>query len=143
MSPPKKEKSSKDTGSTKNSNYSVFPSNEKTKSRNLKPVQMNNSGQMTESSTGVISYLSSPESAYSTGYSTDCTSPGGISESVYVNMRTGHCIPPNKIPNGKCLESFKNGFNIMENIYGMVKPLDCYDQSKIHHPPPARMECND
>lgn len=50
---------------------------------------------------GIISYLSSPESAYSSaGYSTDCTSPGGNSfapESVYVNMRTGTQYIPSRI----------------------------------------------
>lgn len=42
-----------------------------------------------KSNNGVIN-LSSPESAYSTGYSTDGTSPGAsIPPEYYINLRTG------------------------------------------------------
>ncbi|XP_063697864.1 probable serine/threonine-protein kinase DDB_G0282963 [Culicoides brevitarsis] len=45
----------------------------------------------------LVNTLSSPESAYSTGYSTDGTSPGGCSvapECYYINIRTGtHYFP--------------------------------------------------
>ncbi|KAL7016537.1 hypothetical protein ACKWTF_010049 [Chironomus riparius] len=45
----------------------------------------------------VINHVSSPESAYSTGYSTDGNSPGGCSyspDSYYINIRTGiHYFP--------------------------------------------------
>lgn len=62
---------------------------------------------------GVINYLSSPESAYSTGYSTDCTSPGGISfgPEYYINMRNGiHYIPPpNLFKVSRQLDNCHNG----------------------------------
>uniref|UniRef100_A0A023EWY3 Uncharacterized protein n=1 Tax=Triatoma infestans TaxID=30076 RepID=A0A023EWY3_TRIIF len=50
-----------------------------------------------EKTTNGVTNLSSPESAYSTGYSTDGTSPGAsIPPEYYINLRTGkHYVPAN------------------------------------------------
>ncbi|XP_050322290.1 uncharacterized protein LOC126754405 isoform X2 [Bactrocera neohumeralis] len=67
--------------------------------------------------------LSSPESAYSTGYSTDGTSPGAIytPPEYYINMRTGtHYFP--KSVNSLAIEAqrYKFGLNKIEEM----SPID-------------------
>ncbi|XP_012154795.1 uncharacterized protein LOC101458371 [Ceratitis capitata] len=103
--------------------------------------------------------LSSPESAYSTGYSTDGTSPGAIytPPEYYINMRTGtHYFP--KSVNSLAIEAqrYKFGLNKIEemspidpmpktsfaNASGLYKRADSYDMGQgcsnnngMHHEP--------
>ncbi|XP_067631187.1 uncharacterized protein [Eurosta solidaginis] len=103
--------------------------------------------------------LSSPESAYSTGYSTDGTSPGAIytPPEYYINMRTGtHYFP--KSVNSLAIEAqrYKFGLNKIEemspidpmpktsfaNASGLYKRTDSYDMGQgcsnnngMHHEP--------
>ncbi|GAB0095515.1 hypothetical protein DMENIID0001_109070 [Sergentomyia squamirostris] len=64
----------------------------------------------------VINSLSSPESAYSTGYSTDGTSPGAsYTPEYYINMRTGtHYFP--KGANGMLIESNRYKYGGLNKI---------------------------
>ncbi|XP_059614308.1 uncharacterized protein LOC132260298 [Phlebotomus argentipes] len=64
----------------------------------------------------VINSLSSPESAYSTGYSTDGTSPGAsYTPEYYINMRTGtHYFP--KGANGMLIESNRYKYSGLNKI---------------------------
>lgn len=76
------------------------------------------------STTPLVS-LSSPESAYSTGYSTDGTSPGAgyTPPEYYVNMRTGtHYFP--KSVNSLAIEAqrYKFGLNKIEEM-SPIEPL--------------------
>ncbi|XP_028899123.1 uncharacterized protein LOC105216900 isoform X2 [Zeugodacus cucurbitae] len=103
--------------------------------------------------------LSSPESAYSTGYSTDGTSPGAIytPPEYYINMRTGtHYFP--KSVNSLAIEAqrYKFGLNKIEemspidpmpktsfaNASSLYKRADSYDMGQgcsnnngMHHEP--------
>lgn len=103
--------------------------------------------------------LSSPESAYSTGYSTDGTSPGTIytPPEYYINMRTGtHYFP--KSVNSLAIEAqrYKFGLNKIEemspidpmpktsfaNASNLYKRADSYDMGQgcsnnngTHHEP--------
>lgn len=78
-------------------------------------------GSYQNSSAPLVS-LSSPESAYSTGYSTDGTSPAGYTPpEYYVNMRTGtHYFP--KSVNSLAIEAqrYKFGLNKIEEM----SPID-------------------
>lgn len=72
--------------------------------------------------------LSSPESAYSTGYSTDGTSPGAgyTPPEYYINIRTGtHYFP--KSVNSLAIEAqrYKFGLNKIEEM-SPIDPLVCY-----------------
>ncbi|CRK86932.1 CLUMA_CG000753, isoform A [Clunio marinus] len=65
----------------------------------------------------VINHVSSPESAYSTGYSTDGNSPGGASYSpeYYINIRTGiHYFPKGNAAIEAGSNRFKSGLNRIE-----------------------------
>lgn len=73
--------------------------------------------------------LSSPESAYSTGYSTDGTSPGAgyTPPEYYVNMRTGtHYFPKNSL----AIEAqrYKFGLNKIEEM----SPIDPLVSEKVN-----------
>ncbi|XP_037805429.1 uncharacterized protein LOC119599636 isoform X2 [Lucilia sericata] len=76
--------------------------------------------------------LSSPESAYSTGYSTDGTSPGAgyTPPEYYVNMRTGtHYFP--KSVNSLAIEAqrYKFGLNKIEEM----SPIDPLPKTSFAH----------
>ncbi|XP_055379416.1 putative uncharacterized protein DDB_G0282133 isoform X2 [Condylostylus longicornis] len=88
----------------------------------------------------VINSLSSPESAYSTGYSTDGTSPGTTytPPEYYINMRTGtHYFPKNANALGVELSRQKFGLNKIEEILSTHhhRRTESYDlnQIKITH----------
>ena len=85
------EETSSSSASAKNKNKNK----NKNKSKTYKNPQINSSA--TSGGTGSVN-LSSPESAYSTGYSTDGTSPGAsFPPEYYINIRTGtHYFEDNK-----------------------------------------------
>ncbi|XP_037887393.1 uncharacterized protein LOC119636216 isoform X2 [Glossina fuscipes] len=76
--------------------------------------------------------LSSPESAYSTGYSTDGTSPGNgyTPPEYYINMRTGTHYFPKSI-NSLAIEAqrYKFGLNKIEEM----SPIDPLPKTSFNH----------
>lgn len=86
--------------------------------------------------------LSSPESAYSTGYSTDGTSPCAVSGNFntnppapeyYINMRSGTHYFPSRSVNSLAIEAqrYKFGLNRIEEM----SPMDPLPKSNFGNPP--------